>query len=93
LTQQSIETGCKLFDAWAAGTEAALRSSFELQNALLSPGLSYLEGCARASEACTRASRAGVERWSEAVHATQRATLEAWQVTIRAAKNYSKLTE
>src|SRR5579885_1605941 len=93
LTQQSIETGRKLFDAWAAGTEAAIRSSFDLQNALLLPGLSYFEGCNSASEAGTRASRDAVEQWSETVHSTQRATLEAWQATIRATKNYSKLTE
>jgi hypothetical protein len=92
LTQQSIETGRKLFDVWAAGTEGAIRSSVDLQNALLSPGLSYIEGCNRASEACARASREAVERWSEVLFSTQRATLETWQTTIRAAKNCSEIT-
>ena len=86
IADQSIEAGRKLFDAWSAGTEAALKSAFDLQNAALSTSMTYIE-------ARNKAGREVVERWSDAARSAQRATLEAWQTTARVARSFDTFAE
>jgi hypothetical protein len=76
----------KLFDAWVEGAEAALRASFELQNASLSAGLSLLEATA-ATE------RTALQQWDAAAHQAQQAALEAFRAQVRAARRVAEASQ
>src|SRR5919108_4565741 len=73
----TIEANRKLFNAYAQGIEAAIRGSFEVQNAVLAAGMSFLD-------ASTNSSRNVVQQWTEAAREAQQATLEAWQAGVGA---------
>jgi hypothetical protein len=75
--EESIEANRKLFNAFAQGIEAALRGSFEVQNAAFASGMSLLE-------ASTNSSRNVAQQWTEATREAQQATLEAWQAGVGA---------
>jgi ABC-type transporter Mla subunit MlaD len=70
--QESSEGNRKLFNAYARGVEAAIKGSFEVQNALMAAGMSFLD-------ASTNSSRNVVQQWTEATQQAQQATLEVWQ--------------
>ena len=78
---ESTEANRKLFNAYARGVEAALKGGFEVQNAALAAGMSFLD-------ASTNSSRNVVQQWNEAVHQAQQATLDVWQAGFRAAMHY-----
>src|SRR3989440_7338943 len=58
---ESTEANRKLFSAYARGVEAAIRGGFEVQNALMAAGMSFLD-------ASTNSSRNVVQQWTEAAH-------------------------
>jgi hypothetical protein len=67
--------GRQVFEAWASGTERALRASFEAQTAALSAGLSVVD-------ATTDISRAALDEWVAFGRQAQEAVLDAFrQVT------------
>src|ERR687885_2511674 len=74
---ESTEANRKLFHAYAQGLEAALKGGFEVQNAVLAGGMSFLD-------ASTNSSRNVVQQWTEAAHQAQQATLEVWQASAGA---------
>jgi hypothetical protein len=74
---KSTEGTRKLFNAYAQGVEAALKGSFEVQNALMAAGMSVLD-------ASTNSSRGVVQQWTEATQQAQQATLEVWQAGVGA---------
>src|SRR5919198_1637113 len=75
--EESIEGNRKLFNAYARGVEAAIKGSFEVQNALMAAGLSFLD-------ASTNSSRDVVQQWTEATRQAQQAELEVWQAGLSA---------
>jgi hypothetical protein len=83
LVGDSADVSRKLFDAWVEGAEAALRASFELQNAGLNASLSLLESTAAAE-------RAALQQWDAAAHQAQQAALEAFRAQVRAAQRASE---
>ena len=74
---ESTEANRKLFNAYARGVEAAIKGSFEVQNALMAAGMSFLD-------ASTNSSRNVVQQWTEAARQAQQATLEVWQASAGA---------
>jgi hypothetical protein len=74
---ESTEANRKLFNAYARGVEAAIKGSFEVQNALMAAGMSFLD-------ASTNSSRNVVQQWTEATQQAQQATLEVWQASAGA---------
>src|ERR687885_2585300 len=56
--EESIEANRKLFDAYAHGVEAAIKGGFEVQNAVLAAGMSFLDASANSS-------RNVVQQWNE----------------------------
>jgi hypothetical protein len=75
--EESIEANRKLFKAYAQGIEAALRGGFEVQNAALAAGMSFLD-------ASTNSSRNVAQQWTEVAREAQQATLDAWQAGVGA---------
>ena len=75
--EESIEANRKLVNAYAQGVEAAIKGSFEAQNALMAAGMSFLD-------ASTNSSRDVVQQWTEAALQAQQATLEVWQASVGA---------
>ena len=75
--QESTEANRKLFNAYAQGVEAAIKGGFEVQNAVLAAGLSFLDASANSS-------RNVVQQWTEIAREAQQATLEAWQAGVGA---------
>jgi hypothetical protein len=75
--EESTEANRKLFNAYAQGVEAALKGGFEVQNAVLAAGMSFLD-------ASTNSSRNVVQQWTEVTRQAQQATLEAWQASVGA---------
>ena len=74
---ESTEANRKLFNAYARGFEAAIRGSFEVQNAAFAAGMSFLD-------TSTNSSRNVVQQWTEAARQAQQATLEVWQASVGA---------
>ena len=68
--------GRQVFEAWASGTERALRASFEAQNAALTAGLSVVD-------ATTDISRAALDEWAELGRQAQQAVLDAFRRATR----------
>jgi hypothetical protein len=75
--EESIEANRKLFNAYAQGIEAAIKGSFEVQNAVLAAGRSFLDASANSG-------RNVAQQWTEGAHQAQQATLEAWQAGVGA---------
>jgi hypothetical protein len=75
--EQSTEANRKLFNAYARGMEAAVKNTFEVQNAVLAAGMSFLD-------TSTNSSRNVVQQWTEAARQAQQATLEVWQASVQA---------
>ena len=74
---ESTEANRKLFNAYARGFEAAIRGSFEVQNAAFAAGMSFLD-------TSTNSSRNVVQQWTEAARQAQQATLDVWQASTNA---------
>jgi hypothetical protein len=74
---ESAEANRKLFNAYARGVEAAIKGSFEVQNAMFAAGMSFLD-------ASTNSSRNVVQQWTEATRQAQQAELEVWQAGLSA---------
>jgi len=83
---ESTEANRKLFNAYVKGCEAAMRNTFEVQNAVFAAGMSFIDASAGSS-------RNVVQQWTEATRQAQQATLEAWQAGCRAAMKYSALAD
>jgi hypothetical protein len=75
--EESTEANRKLFNAYAQGVEAAIKGGFEVQNAVLAAGMSFLD-------ASTNSSRNVVQQWTEVTREAQQAALEAWQASVGA---------
>src|SRR5919201_4212410 len=56
--EESTEANRKLFDAYAQGVEAAIKGGFEVQNAVLAAGMSFLDASATSS-------RNVAQQWTE----------------------------
>jgi hypothetical protein len=78
-SKERFTTARGVFDAWASGTEAALKASFEVHNASLAAGLAMLD-------ATSASQRAAMQEWSTAAQRAQTAALEAFQAQLRAVK-------
>jgi hypothetical protein len=74
---ESIEANRKLFNAYAQGLEAAIKGGFEVQNAVLAAGMSFLD-------ASTNSSRNVAQQWTERAREAQQATLDKWQAVVGA---------
>jgi hypothetical protein len=68
--------GRQVFEAWASGTQRALRASFEAQHAALAAGLSVVE-------ATSDISRAALDEWTELGRQAQQAVLDAFRRATR----------
>jgi hypothetical protein len=75
--EESTEANRKLFNAYAQGIEAAIKGSFEVQNAMFSAGLSFLD-------ASINSSRTVAQQWTEATRQVHQAKLEVWQAGVSA---------
>jgi hypothetical protein len=75
--EESTEGNRKLFNAYARGVEAAIKGSFEVQNAMFAAGMSLLD-------ASTTSSRNVAQQWTEAARQAQQAKLEVWQAGVSA---------
>ena len=73
----AIEANRKLFTAFVQGIEAALKGSFEVQNAFFAAGMSFLD-------ASTTSSRNVAQQVTEARCQAQQARLEVWQAGVSA---------
>jgi hypothetical protein len=74
---ESLEANRKLFDAYAQGVEAAMKGGFEVQNAALAAGMSFLD-------TSTQSSHNVAQQWTEVTRQAQQAALEAWQAGVGA---------
>ena len=75
--EESTEANRKLVHAYARGVEAAIKGSFEVQNAVFAAGMSFLD-------ASTNSSRNVVQQWTEVARQAQQATLDMWQSGVGA---------
>ena len=75
--EESTEANRKLFNAYAQGIDAAVKNTFEVQNAVLAAGMSFLD-------TSTDSSRNVVQQWTEAARQAQQATLGVWQASVQA---------
>ena len=73
----STEANRKMFNAYTRGMEAAIRGTFEVQNAIFAAGMSFLD-------TSTNSSRNVVQQWTEAARQAQQATLDVWQAGVQA---------
>jgi hypothetical protein len=71
-TSEASRRTLVMFNAYALAVEAAIKGSFEVQNAMFAAGMSFLG-------ASTNSSRDVVQQWTEAARQAQQATLEVWQ--------------
>src|SRR5690349_7281122 len=80
VTRHSVAQGAdvnhKLFEVWSAGAETTLKATFDLQNAMLNAGLSFLDNTSAGG-------RRALQEWIGVVHETQAHTLEAWQASMK----------
>ena len=74
---ESTEANRKLFNAYVKGCEAAMRNTFEVQNAVFAAGMSFIDASAGSS-------RNVVQQWTEVARQAQQATLEMWQSGVGA---------
>jgi hypothetical protein len=74
---ESIEANRKLFNAYAQGLEAAIKGGFEVQNAVLAAGMSFLDASANSS-------RNVAQQWTARAREAQQATLDKWQAVVGA---------
>ena len=75
--EQSIEANHKLFNAYAQGVEAAIKGGFDVQNAVLASGMSFLDASANSS-------RNVAQQWTERAREAQQAWLDKWQAVAGA---------
>ena len=75
--EQSIEANHKLFNAYAQGVEAAIKGGFDVQNAVLASGMSFLDASANSS-------RNVAQQWTERAREAQQALLDKWQAVVGA---------
>jgi hypothetical protein len=75
--EESIEANRKLYNAYAQALEAAIKGGFEVQNAVLAAGMSFLD-------AGTNSSRNVVQQWTERAREAQQAALDKWQAVVGA---------
>jgi hypothetical protein len=75
--EESMEGNRKLFSAYTRGVEAAIKGSFEVQNAMFAAGMSLLD-------ASTTSSRNVAQQWTEAARQAQQAKLAVWQAGVSA---------
>src|SRR5919206_496807 len=61
---ESTEANRKLFNAYAQGVEAALKGGFEVQNAMLAAGMSFIDASANSS-------RNVAQQWTEVARDAQ----------------------
>ncbi len=74
---ESSELGRRLYGAWAAENEAALRAAFDAQNAAIEAGLGLFD-------LGVKANRQAATQFTELVQKTQQAAIESWQATVKA---------
>ena len=74
---ESSEANRKLFNAYVKGCEAAMRNTFEVQNAVFAAGMSFIDASAGSS-------RNVVQQWTEAMRQAQQATMDVWQAGVHA---------
>jgi len=75
---QSGQVSRQVLDVWAAGTEATLKATFELQNAAIATGRALFGGAEHGELEAIR-------QMADVVQQAQRATLDAWQASLNAA--------
>ncbi len=76
--QQSAQASRQVLDAWAAGTEATLKATFELQNAAIATGRALFGGAEHGEPEA-------IQHMADVVQQAQQATLDAWQASLNAA--------
>jgi hypothetical protein len=74
---ESTGANRKPFNAYAQGVEAAIKGGFEVQNAVLAAGMSFLDASANSS-------RNVIQRWTAIARQAQQASLEMWQSGVGA---------
>ncbi len=85
VAQQGFQIGGQAFEAWAAGTEAALQATFELQNLAINSGLSLID-------AMGSGNRTLFEPWADAVRRAQESALQVFRQNVRQAKTLGEGT-
>jgi hypothetical protein len=69
----------QVVDAWEMSTEATLKATFELQNAMITAGQKLIETPANGNVKF-------MQQWADVVHQAQKATLDAWEISKQAAE-------
>lgn len=80
---ETTALGRDLVGTWAAQSEAAIKASFEAQNAAVEAGMGFFD-------LTVKSNRQAMDQLTDLVRRTQQATLESWQSTVKAA---TKATE
>jgi len=71
------ETSRNVFSAWAAGTDATLKATFDAQNAALDASIAMLQ-------TTSGTSREALDKWTELARKAQQAALEAFRANVQA---------
>jgi hypothetical protein len=69
----------QMVEAWEMSTEATLKASFDLQNAMIAAGQKLIETPSGGNFKF-------VQQWADMVHQAQKSTLEAWAASKEAAE-------
>jgi hypothetical protein len=84
--EQSYALSKQVLDAWTTSTEAALKASFDLQNAAIEAGQAIIGPAGSPNQALYR-------QWTDTVRLAQQATLDALDATRRLTKYFAPAIE
>jgi|GEM_PF-1924498 len=79
VTEETTKTFRQAFNIWATSTEAAVKTTFALQNAAIETSLAF-------ADLTGNGNRAFFMPWVNVVRQAQATTLEVWQATTRAVR-------
>jgi hypothetical protein len=69
----------QVIDAWEMSTEATLKATFELQNAMITAGQKLIE-------TPSNGNLKFIQQWADVVHQAQKSTFDAWEISKQAAE-------
>ena len=84
--EQGYAMSKQVLDVWATSTEATLKASFDLQNAVIDAGRSLMGPAGNPNQAM-------YQQWADSVRMAQKATLDALEATKKLTKQFEPKTE
>ena len=69
----------QMVEAWEMSTEATLKATFDLQNAMIAAGQKLIETPSGGNFKF-------VQQWADMVHQAQKSTFDAWEISKQAAE-------